>query len=273
MPASASSPTPFTESDSASTFEERRPAPEPATRPRTTGGSDDVVLLSLSHAARLVGVAEGDLKDAVRERRVRVTRMVLGGNLTPMIRVSDLQLLYPHAPLGVGSHAGLPEEEEIAGQRSSAVSALPVARSHAVEVHDLVARAVEERVLQVARLERELGYARARSRFGILAAASAGLLVGIGLLAFERGRSLGQAERAVSMASQITRQSETLRAELAGLRVTMEESERRHARTRAELSASTAALGQDIERNRRFAELRGRRAPTWPYTQTLDPAD
>jgi hypothetical protein len=169
--------------------------------------------------------------------------------------------------------AGLPEEEEIAGHRSSSVSAMPVARSHAVEVHDLVARAVEERLLQVARLERELGYARARSRFGILAAASAGLLVGIGLLAFERGRSLGQAERAVSMASQITGQSETLRAELAGLRVTMEESERRHARTLAELSASTAALGQDIERNRRFAELRGRRAPTWPYTQTLDPAD
>jgi hypothetical protein len=263
----ASSQTPITEADSPSRVA------EPLPTPRAHVASDDVVLLSLSHAARLVGVAERDLKEAVREKRVRVTRMVLGGNLTPMIRVSDLQLLYPHAPLGVGSHAGLPEEEEIAGQRSSAVSALPVARSHAVEVHDLVARAVEERVLQVARLERELGYARARSRFGILAAASAGLLVGIGLLAFERGRSLGQAERAVSMASQITGQSETLRAELAGLRVTMEESERRHARTLAELSASTAALGQDIERNRRFADLRGRRAPTWPYTQTLDPAD
>ena len=256
---------------------EARPSTSPR-NPSTSPKPGEFVLLTLGHAARLVGVEEEELREAVRAKRLRLTRMVVGGNLTAMVRSTEVEELYPDVSIEAGSGARLrsgsgPDAQaaDFADPELSALWPKPEhggapGRGRAVEVHELVSRAVQERVSQVSRLERELGYTRARARFGILAAASAGLLVGIALLAFERGRSLGTAERAVGIANEVTHQAQALRAEVGGLREALQEREREHASSLEGLRQRAEGLEAellDTRRAQRIWALRVRTPAAW----------
>ena len=260
---------------------ETRPSTSPR-NPSTSPKPGEFVLLTLGHAARLVGVEEEELKEAVRAKRLRLTRMVVGGNLTAMVRSTEVEELYPNVSIEAGSGARLRSGVGVGSDAQAEDFADPELSSpwptpghgggRAVEVHELVSRAVQERVSQVSRLERELGYTRARARFGILAAASAGLLVGIALLAFERGRSLGTAERAVGIANEVTHQAQALRAEVGGLRQALQEREGEYASSLEGLRQRAEGLEaelMDTQRAQRLWALRLRTPSSWQIPNHL----